>query len=234
MKWCTCIVPLYNEQERVISVLNILRSITLIDHIIVVNDWSTDHSQQTVQAYCAKHKHITLITYPQNTGKSHAVSIWLKHVTTPYVMTFDSDLTHINPTEIINMIESMYAHPSIDMGILRRISSNWYIKLLYRELILSGQRMLRTEDLRNIFLQRPINKYQLEVAINMYMTQHYKLTLRYPFSAENMFKYQKRWFRYGIKKDISMFKDIFIYLWLLGCCRHIISFRPQCATQYKS
>ncbi len=233
MKWCTCIIPLYNEQERVLSVLDTLNSISLIDAIIVVNDGSTDHSRQAIQEYASHHDKITFISYPHNNGKSYAVSRWLQHITTPYVMTFDSDLTHIDPAEIVHMIESMYADPRIDMGILRRISSSWYIKLLYRELVLSWQRMLKTEDLRNIFAHNHISKYQLEVALNMYMEEHHKLTLRYPFSAENIFKYQKRWFRYGLQRDLLMFKDIFSYLGLIWFCRHIIYFRPQCAALHK-
>gem|GEM_PF-6511689 len=52
-------------------------------------------------------------------------------------MTFDADLSNIKTNEIELMIESMYQDDRIDMGILRRITSSRYIKLLYRELILS-------------------------------------------------------------------------------------------------
>ena len=90
------------------------------------------------------------------------------------------------------MIESIYADNRIDMGILRRVSSARHIKLFYRELILSGQRMLRTQDLRDIFADCTIDRYQLEVAINRYMKRHHKTMVRYPFSAENMFKHHKR------------------------------------------
>jgi hypothetical protein len=113
-------------------------------------------------------------------------------VITPYVLLFDADLFDIKKDEIILMIENMQHNSQIDMGILRRISSDWYIKLFYRELILSGQRMLKTQDLKDAFAATSINRYQLEVAINMYMKRHKKLTLRYPFSAENTFKHHKR------------------------------------------
>lgn len=235
MKWCTCIIPFYNEEARIVSVIETLSSISLIDQIIVVDDGSIDNGKLLVQEYCnqCSNKSIKLISYEQNRGKSYAVSIGLKEVETSYVLTFDADLSHIQPAEILFMIESMYADPHIDMGILRRITSNWYIKLLYRELILSGQRMLKTQDLREVFAHNLINKYQLEVAINMYMEAHHKTTLRYPFSAENVFKYQKRWFWYGLHRDILMFKDIFSYMGLVWFCRHIFLFKPQYIIHYQ-
>jgi hypothetical protein len=105
---------------------------------------------------------------------------------------FDADLNDITISQVAIMIESMYTDPSIDMGILRRVSSGWYIKLFYRELILSGQRMLKTKDLHEAFRSHSINRYQLEVALNMYMKQHKKTTVRYPFSADNTYKHHKR------------------------------------------
>jgi glycosyltransferase involved in cell wall biosynthesis len=235
IKGCTCIIPCYNEQSRILSVLKKITSLTHVDAIIVVDDWSTDDSAHMIQEYCAQHtnKAIQLISYPHNAGKSHAVYTWLQQVTTPYVLLFDADLTQIQTDEISYMIDSLYAHPRIDMGILRRISSDWYIKLFYRELLLSGQRILRTQDLHDIFASASIHKYQLEVAINAYMKQHRKTTVRYPFSADNTFKHHKRWFRYGWKRDVLMFKDIIQYQWLWSFSKQILLFKPQAITHYE-
>lgn len=75
----------------------------------------------------------------------------------------------------------MYQHPEIDMGILRRIQAKRYVKVLYRELILSGQRMLKTQDFKEVF-KKKFEKYQLEVAINSFMEKNKKIVVRYPFS----------------------------------------------------
>ncbi|HCY20562.1 TPA: hypothetical protein DIC40_01640 [Patescibacteria group bacterium] len=84
-----------------------------------------------------KDKDISLVSYNKNKGKSHAVAEGLKTVTTEYVFLFDADLTNIKINEVTSLIESLYNNPEIDMGILRRIHAKRYIKLLYRELILS-------------------------------------------------------------------------------------------------
>jgi glycosyltransferase involved in cell wall biosynthesis len=185
---------LYNEQDRVLSVLKKLSSLPQIDKFILVDDGSTDGSKKLIEHYCDEQidDRIQFISYPENAGKSFAVLIGLQEVQTEYVLLFDADLIHIDTNEVSFMIESIYAYPRIDMGILRRISSERYIKIFYKELILSGQRMIRTQDLKNIFASDTIDRYQLEVAINKYMKQHKKTTVRYPFSAENTYKHHKR------------------------------------------
>lgn len=138
-----------------------------------------------------KYANIHIISYAKNKGKAHAIHQGLKKVKTEYVCTFDSDLKGIQNKEIIYMIENIYKHPKIDMGIMRRIHAKRYIKIFYRELILSGQRMLRTKDLHKVFEEK-FEKYQLEVAINTFMEKNKKTVVRYPFSGENTFKSQKR------------------------------------------
>lgn len=115
----------------------------------------------------------------------------MQKVQTPYVLLFDADLSNIQIDEIHTMLASINDDPRIDMGILRRIYSSWYIKLFYKELILSGQRILKTQDLKDVFY-KSFDKYQLEVAINMHMEKHKKIIVWYPFSAENVLKHRKR------------------------------------------
>lgn len=224
---CTCIIPFYNEEEGVVEVIKKISSIKQFDEIILVNDGSQDNSLEIVQNFVAKHKNtrIQVVSYKKNQGKAHAIQTGLKKVKTEYVCMFDSDLKKINTKEVTYMIENMFLHPEIDMGILRRIHAKRFIKIFYRELILSGQRMLRTKDLHKIY-EDNFEKYQLEVAINTFMEKNKKIVVRYPFTGENTFKGQKRWIFQGIKKDISMFRDIFKYQGVLGYIRHSFSFSP--------
>lgn len=104
---------------------------------------------------------------------------------------FDSDLKGIKINEISYMIKDIYRHPEVDMGILRRIHAKRYIKIFYRELVLSGQRILKTQDLKEIF-KKKFERYQLEVAINAFMQKKRKIVLWYPFTGENTFKSEKR------------------------------------------
>ena len=231
---CTCIIPFYNEQEGVIEVIEKLANIQQFDKIILVNDWSKDKSLDLVQDFLDNNKytHINLISYPENKGKTNAIKEWLQATKTEYIFMFDSDLKQIKEEEIIYTIKHMYQHPEIDMGIMRRIRAKWYIKFFYRELILSGQRILRTKELKKIFEEK-FERYQLEVAINTFMEKNKKTVVRYPFSGENSCKREKRWYINGIKRDLLMFKDIFKYQWILGYIKHSFVFSPINEKKYK-
>lgn len=230
---CTCIIPFYNEEKRILWVLEKIIQINYFDKIVLVNDWSNDKSKNVVESFIKenKNKEISLVSYTENKGKSNAVYEWLKTVTTKYVFLFDADLTNIRIKEIIKVIESIYKNPEIDMGILRRIHAKRYIKILYRELILSGQRMLKSKDLLNIFKEK-FDRYQLEVAINTYMQKHKKIVVRYPFSGDNSFKAEKWWFWNGWRRDFFMYKDILWYQGTINFLKHVFLFNPYNIDKY--
>lgn len=232
-KTCTCIVPFYNEEKKIEWVLNKLIQISYFDKIVLVNDWSNDLSQNVAENFIKKNnlKHISIVSYTENKWKSHAVCEWLKTVTTEYIFLFDADLTNIKIKEVIAVVESMYKNEEIDMWILRRIYAKRYIKLLYRELILSWQRMLRSDDLREIFKER-FERYQLEVAINAYMQKKKKIVVRYPFSGNNSFKADKRGFWNWWKRDFFMYKDILGYQWTINFLKHVFLFNPYNIKNY--
>lgn len=226
-KTCTCIVPFYNEEQRILSVLEKLIQTPLFDKIITVDDGSSDEGKVFVEKFIKDHPSydIKLISYSKNKWKSNAVNEWLKKVDTQYVFLFDADLTNIKIKEITTMIESMYKNEEIDMWILRRIYAKRYIKLLYRELILSWQRMLRSDDLREVFKEK-FEKYQLEVAINTYMQKQKKNVVRYPFSWNNSQKAEKWGFWNWWKRDFFMYKDILWYQWTINFIKHVFLFKP--------
>lgn len=226
-KTCTCIIPFYNEGERIIGVLNKITKNQNFDKIILVNDGSIDSWEKIVKNYIKKNKltHTSLISYKQNKWKSHAVYRGLQKVTSKYVFLFDADLTNIKNKEINFLINSIYKNPEIDMWILRRIYAKRYIKILYRELILSWQRMLTTIDLKKIFKNK-FDKYQLEFAINTYMQKNKKTVIRYPFSADNTFKSQKLGLIKWLGKDLSMYKNIINYQWFSKSIKHMFLFKP--------
>ena len=233
-KLCTCIVPFFNEEKWIERTLNKLIQIPFFDSIITVDDGSSDLSKTLVQQFIKKHseKHIILVSYPDNKGKSHAVAEGLKKVKTDYVFLFDADLSNIKIHEVIRLIETMYRYPEIDMWILRRIYAKRYIKLLYRELILSWQRIIRTNDLKNVFKNK-FDRYQLEVAINTYMHKNKKTTVRFPFSAENSLKSDKWWFWKWWKRDFFMYKDIIEYQGFFNFIKHIFLFKPYNIKTYQ-
>lgn len=230
--WCTCIIPFFNEEKGLSWVLDKITKIKEFENILLVNDWSSDNSLSIAKKYKEKFKNIEIVSYNKNKWKSWAIYEWLKKTKTSHLFLFDADLKNIKINEIKNVINSIKENPEIDMWILRRIMSKRYIKLLYRELILSWQRILKTKDLKEIYKEK-FNKYQLEIAINDFMEKNKKIVVRFPFSANNTFKSDKRWFLWWRKKDVSMFLDIFKYQWFFFYIKHSLSFKPYNMTKYR-
>lgn len=214
MSTCTCIIPFYNEEKRILSVLWELLKIKEFDEIILVNDWSYDNWGNIVKKYIKNIKHVKIVEYPKNHGKSYAAKKWLSLVKTDYVFFFDADLQWVKKEEVEFVIKSLYAHPEIDIWILRRIYTKWFVRVFMTDLLLSWQRMLKTKDANEIFSWK-MSGYQMEIAINTYIYQNNKNGARYPFSAENTFKKEKYWAFDWLRREINMYRNIFQYKWFI-------------------
>lgn len=92
MKTLTVIVPAYNVVETIADTLDSLIYQTKKDlHVIIVNDGSTDNTEQVCLKY--RDQYPDFITYikQENKGLGGARNTGLSHVDTPYVTFLDSD-----------------------------------------------------------------------------------------------------------------------------------------------
>ena len=98
------IVPVYNTEKYLNKCLSSLVNQTLDDiEILVVNDGSTDNSQNIIDEFCKKHPNKIISLVKENGGLSDARNYGLKHVNSQYVGFVDSD-DFVEPT----MYEEMY------------------------------------------------------------------------------------------------------------------------------
>jgi len=86
------IVPVYNEEKYVKSVIHQLRDLDVdFDYeIIVINDGSTDGSSQVLKSITLD-KHYYLIQNPRNIGKGNAVRLGIEQANFSHILIFDSD-----------------------------------------------------------------------------------------------------------------------------------------------
>ncbi len=210
MPSCSCIIPFYNEGNRILWVLTELLKVEEFDEFILVNDGSSDNWSEIVKKYIENIKKVKLVEYAENHWKSYAVKTWLSKVKSDYVFFFDADLQGVKKDEVERVIKSLYKHPEVDTWILRRIYTKRFVRVFMTDLLLSGQRMLKTKDAQKIFEEK-MSGYQMEIAINTYMYYQKKLWVRYPFSAENTFKKEKYGFLKWLKREALMYRNIFRY-----------------------
>ena len=104
------IVPVYNEMNTIFEVLSKVSSVKLQNNIekeiIVVNDKSTDRSNQEIERYIKEFSdnNIRLINHDVNRGKGGALHSGIKLATGDYVIIQDADL-ELDPYDYIKLIE---------------------------------------------------------------------------------------------------------------------------------
>jgi glycosyltransferase involved in cell wall biosynthesis len=196
---CDCIIPFFNEEPRVFSVLDSVLNVKGIGKIIAVDDGSTDkRAYSKMQSFNPR---VIAVRLETNGGKAAAVKAGLEYAGAQNVLLLDADLTNIKTNELENAINLMEVNSQIDMIILRRVEDNTSLPWLRQDIVTSGQRLLRRDDLVRIF-ENNISGYQLEVAINAYMIRNHKRVYWMPFSIHGPWRTQK-WSRKDSLKQVA-------------------------------
>ena len=92
----TVIVPIFNEEEnleRVEKELNdYLKIATKKTNYLLVNDGSTDNSQEIIEQICQKNADFSFIQFQKNAGLSAAIKAGFDYCDTKLVGYIDADL----------------------------------------------------------------------------------------------------------------------------------------------
>lgn len=218
----SCIIPFYNEGYRVFQVLAVVTQIKSITQVICVDDGSTDNTATLIRESWPS---VELIILPQNKGKAEAIRHGVQQAQNENILLMDADLQSINQEEVEKAIQAI-ARQNLDMLILRRINAPWFVKFDRGDILLSGERIVKKQDLAKILAQQ-VNGYQLELAINLYMQKHKRAVRWMPWSATNTYKSKKIGWVEGYKKEFEMFTDIVLYAGLKNIIKQITLFATK-------
>lgn len=100
MTTLSIIVPAYNEERTIETILDKIGSVELIDNvgkeIIIVNDASSDATDAKVKAYLSAHPDVDIkyFQHEVNQGKGAALRTGIKEATGDYVIIQDADLEY--------------------------------------------------------------------------------------------------------------------------------------------
>src|SRR3989344_4279373 len=103
------IMPVYNEAATVAAILEKLARVPVVDEVIVVNDGSTDGTEEKIQTFLkSKKKGVRKVKFcaKKNGGKGSAVRLGLTKVTGDYTMIQDADLEY-DPDDIPEMLKPL-------------------------------------------------------------------------------------------------------------------------------
>lgn len=203
--------------------LHVITKMKDIRQVLCVDDGSTDGTA----AYIKKNwPWVQVVRLPYNQGKTAAIAHALQYVKNEVILMMDADLQGLREDEIGAAIEAFAAQPTIDMIILRRINSPWFVRWYRSDILLSGERLIRKSDLQQVMKQR-VKRYQLEVGINRYMLRHKKVVRWMPWSAMNTYKVDKLGVLDGSKREFRMYVEIVSFVGFSHMMLQLASFTKR-------
>ncbi|MBX0334057.1 glycosyltransferase family 2 protein [Pontibacter sp. HSC-14F20] len=223
----TCLIPCYDERERIAAVLDVVTKVNGIRQVICIDDGSSDNTATMVSRQWPT---VQVIRLSQNRGKAAAIQYGLQFVQHESVLLMDADLQELDGAELERAIAAFQNTTKVDMLILRRIRSPWFVRWYRSDILLSGERLLRRSDLEKV-LSQPVARYQLEVAINRYMIKRRKRVRWMPWSAMNTYKVDKLGVLEGSRREFKMYVEIVDYVGFVHMLVQLSSFTRKLKKQ---
>ncbi len=96
----TAVIATYNEEERILPVLDTLVRCSDVHEIIVVDDGS----RSPVNVYASKYPTVRFLTHERNKGKAAAMETGVQAAKGEYIFFCDADLLGLQPEHVSGMI----------------------------------------------------------------------------------------------------------------------------------
>ena len=201
MKKLSIIIPAYNEAATIHLILNKVKQVSLLNNlskeIILVNDCSTDATEERILEYIAENPDINIsyVKHEKNKGKGAALSTGIKSATGDIIIIQDADLEY-DPEEYNILLKPMLGgHADVVYG-SRFMGGNAHRILFFWHTI--GNRFLTF--MSNMFSN--LNLTDMETCYKMFRSEIIKgINLR-----ENRFGFEPE-----VTAKISRIKGIRIY-----------------------
>lgn len=94
-----CLVPAFNEADRIGPVLAAVLQNLLVDEVIVIDDASQDDTAEVARAAGAR-----VLRQPANGGKSAAIAAGIAAARAPLLLLLDADLQGLRPDHVTSLL----------------------------------------------------------------------------------------------------------------------------------
>lgn len=200
MKNMTLLIPTYNEGTQLKKTVTFFQKNFPGLKLIVVDDGSTDRSIDQIINF----DNILVIQNKENLGKSLAIKIGLSHVTTEWVCLFDADLRGLTATEIAaGFVKSK--NENIDMVVFEQVEDPLICKWLKLNILLSGERCIKTKTLRDFFETENPYQYAFEIDFHNWLIKQNKKIELSEMHSKNRLKLSKWSPPVALKKSWSFY-----------------------------
>ncbi len=130
----TCLIPAFNEADRLAGVLTAVAGHPRLDRVVVIDDGSTDGTGDVALRHGAE-----LLRAPDNRGKTQALRRGLQTVRTSHVVLIDADLLGLTP-EAVELLIAPVAAGTADASLSLRGNAPWLWRRIGIDYI-SGERV---------------------------------------------------------------------------------------------
>jgi polyisoprenyl-phosphate glycosyltransferase len=198
------IIPAFNEEGRIGTVLEAACCCTLADEVIVVSDGSLDRTAEVARRY----PHVTVIDLPFNVGKGGAMSAGVAATRARIVAFVDADLVGLQAEHIDKIIRPLLRNQcDMCIGVFRG-GTFWSDTAQLISPYISGQRAMRRELFESIPYVREL-RMGIEVSINNRAKRAKARVMRVVLDGvSNYLKEQKLGLVKGTTARYKMYREI--------------------------
>lgn len=217
----SCIIPFYNEAANILGVVEPVSKVKLVNQTICVDGGSTDGGTLLIKK---TFPHVKLVRIERKSGKSENVIKGLESVVNDQIIILDADLKNVTSREIEDLLHKFQADRSIDVLIIKvGGGNNWFDRIQRKEIIFSGNRIVKRDDLAAVARLRP-QGYRLEVEMNRYLERKHKKVVWAESQIKNVHKIKKWGFMEGMKRSVGMEVDLLLFLGPIEYARQVLFF----------
>ncbi len=139
------VIPAYNEEHRIASVLEAVLRAALPNEIIVVNDGSTDRTAMVAR----RHKAVHVLDLPRNMGKGAAMAAGVRATDADVIVFIDADLAGLRPHHVDDIVRPVINGCDMCVGVFRR-GKFWSDAAQVIAPYISGQRAMHRDLIEQI------------------------------------------------------------------------------------
>lgn len=206
-KLVSVVVPVFNEEKRILPVLNSLKKAKSCGEIIIVDDGSNQKTKEIL----AKIKGVKVITHPKNLGKAQALKTGILKAKLPYIAFIDSDLVGFTPSHFEKLVCPLLMS-KYDISFSDREKEYFHSRFSGFSLAFTGDRAFRREILVSNIDVFDVKGYLVEPSMNRRFYGHCQIAKVLFQNVGQCAKHRKTGFILGWWNDIKMLGKIVKFL----------------------